>query len=394
VISETDYEPVRLAKQEVAKLEEQLAKLKKEKPQPKEEIDQITAEIAKLKNNTPLYNTPMANALSEESLYVVRAGEKPQDGTRLEYRPGPRDLPAFVRGNPNRPGPIVPRRFLSVLSEQARPYTNGSGRLELADSITSEATSLTARVLVNRIWLAHFGRGMVATPSNFGRQGSRPTHPKLLDDLAARFVRNGWSLKQLHREILLSATWRQASDATPESIEADPENLWLSRMNARRLTFEQWRDAMLHCSGALRHEIGGPSIGLEEASNVRRTLYATVHRRDMSPTLMIHDFPDPTQHSPARNTTVTALQGLYALNGPLLLQQSERLIQRVNAEASGGIADQIRRLYWLLYCRPPSKQEINLGEEFLGGGDQPIATERWQQYAHVLLASNELMFVD
>ncbi len=247
LIPEEDYAPVRQAKAEVAKLQEEVAKLQKKKPQPKDRISELTAKIDSIKSSTPLYDTPLANAMSEESLYVVRAGKTPQDGTRLDYRPEPRDLPLYIRGNPNRPGPIVARRFLTVLSPEgeAEPFQNGSGRLDLAHAITGQAASLTARVIVNRIWLAHFGQGLVDTPSNFGQQGSRPSHPQLLDDLAARFMAEGWSIKQLHREILLSAAWRQNSAVDPERHQTDPENRWLSRMNRRRVEFESWRDAML-----------------------------------------------------------------------------------------------------------------------------------------------------
>ncbi len=394
LISEEKYEPVRRAKEEVTELQTQITKLRKEKPPPQEKIDELTAQIEQIKSSTPLYDTPIANALSEESMYVVRAGKTAQEGTRLDYRPGPRDLPAFIRGNPNRPGPKVPRKFLTVLAGDQQPYQNGSGRLELAESILTDAGSLAARVIVNRIWLAHFGRGIVTTPSNFGRQGSRPTHPRLLDDLAARFIANGWSIKRLHREILLSATWQQSTTAQPRKIDIDPENIWLSRMNRRRLTFEEWRDAMLVSSGNLDRAMGGASLELDSEKNHRRTIYATVHRRDMSPTLMIHDFPDPTQHSPARLSTVTALQGLYALNGPLLVQQSEALSSLLHHQPGDDDRHRITRAHWRLFSRSPNRQEQEMGLAFLSetSGDEQGA--RWQQYAHVLLASNEFLFVD
>jgi len=313
----------------------------------------------------------------------------------LDYRPGPRDLSIYVRGNPNRPGPVVARSFLTVLSKKPTPspFTNGSGRLELAKAITTDAAALAARVIVNRIWLAHFGRGLVTTPSNFGRQGARPTHPKLLDDLAARFIKSGWSIKSLHREILNSATWRQSSRSAIRHAKLDPGNQWLSRMNRRRLTFESWRDAMLSASGLLDATAGGPSQSLENAKNRRRTLYGTVHRREMSTTLQIHDFPDPTQHSPKRSSTVTALQGLYALNGPLLAAQSSGLAERLQRESSND-KDRIERAYWLLFSRPPSGRELQLGLEFVKGSVRHKRTALWRQYAHVLLASNEFLFVD
>lgn len=400
VIPESDYAPVRKAKKEVAALQAEITKLKKQKPLPKEKIAELTAKTKQLESTTPLYNTPLANAVSEESLHVVRAGKTPQDGTRLDYRPEPRDLPLYIRGNPNRPGPIVPRRFLTVLSPEtdsdAGPdvFRQGSGRLELAQAMTTQAASLTARVFVNRIWLAHFGQGLVTTPSNFGQQGSPPTHPELLDDLAARFIAGGWSTKQLHREILLSATWQQGTDGDEQRLAADPDNRWLSRMNPRRLDFESWRDAMLSATSQLDLTPGGPSIDVDDAGNRRRTVYATVHRRDMSTTLRIHDFPDPTQHSPMRSATTTPLQGLYALNGPLLAAQSDALVERLRGDCGDDDTLRIERAYRLLYSRAPTENEIRLGLEFLGktqGDDRQTA---WQQYAHVLMASNELLFVE
>ncbi len=400
LISDEAYEPVRVAKEEVAKLEAKMAKLKRQKPLPQEQMDELAAKIKDLKTSTPLYDTPMANALSEESMYVVRAGKTPEQGTRLEYRPEPRDLPSFIRGNPNRPGPVIPRRFLTVLTDEPRPYQNGSGRLELAQSITTEAKALTARVIVNRVWLAHFGQGIVATPSNFGQQGDRPTHPELLEDLAARFVAEGWSIKRLHREILLSETWQQSSAVAVDDNHADPENTWLSRANRRRLSFEEWRDAMLVVSGVLDPTAGGPSVPLDTASNHRRTLYATIDRRDMSPTFMIHDFPDPTQHSPMRMATVTPLQGLFAINSPLLNQQSQRLATELQKGEFDDDRSRIKEAYLRLFSRDPSDRELELGLAYLAG---PVAVNdakseahfaRWRQYTHVLLASNEFIFID
>lgn len=400
VVSEAAYEPVKIAKAAIKKLEAELAKLQKQKPVPQEKIEGVTAKIAAIKSSTPLYDTPLAAALSEESMHVVRAGKTAQAGTRLDYRPEPRDLPLYIRGNPNRPGPIVKRRFLTVLSKPGaatlapRPFTNGSGRLDLARAITTEAASLTARVIVNRIWLAHFGAGLVATPSNFGVQGSRPSHPELLDDLAARFVAQGWSLKQLHREILLSATWQQTSADDSQRTSVDPANRWLSRMNRQRLSFESWRDTILAVTGKLDSTIGGPSLKLDTADNFRRTLYATVHRRDMSTTLTIHDFPDPTQHSPARSQTTTPLQGLYALNGPLLTSQANALVDRLQSEFADNDSARIRRAYELLYSRQPTDRELQLGMQYFGDAADEERIQRWKQYAHVLLASNELLFVD
>ncbi|MFG0263186.1 MAG: PSD1 and planctomycete cytochrome C domain-containing protein [Novipirellula sp. JB048] len=400
LVSEEAYAPVRAAKAEIAKLEAEITKLKKQKPLPQEQIDELSGKIEQIKTSTPLFDTPLAHALAEESMYVVRAGDKPEQGTKLEYRPGPRDLPSFIRGNPNRPGPLVPRRFLTVLTSTPRPYQNGSGRLELAQSITTEAQALTARVLVNRVWLAHFNQGIVATPSNFGQQGSRPTHPQLLDDLAARFVREGWSIKRLHREILLSASWQQSSAVTVDRDHPDPENRWLARGNRRRLSFEEWRDAMLAVSDQLDLTPGGLSTPLEAAGNRRRTLYATIDRRDLSPTLMVHDFPDANQHSPMRTATVTPLQGLFAINSPMLREQARGLANRLQQSSLEDDSSRIRQAYLLLFSREPNARELELGLAYLAPSQVPVDAEseavstRWHRYAHVLLASNEFIFID
>lgn len=434
LISEEQYQPVREAKAEIIKIQgevtlvkAQIAALEADKAKqqqateskqnsvavetpsektipadeapkaspatPQEKLEQLTAKIEELKS-TPLFDTPLTNALSEESTFVERAGASPQEGTRFAYRPGPQDLPLFSRGDPNRPGEIVRRRFLTVLTPKPRPFENGSGRLELAHSMTSDAAPLAARVMVNRIWLAHFGQGIVNTPSNFGIQGSPPSHPELLEDLAFRFIANGWSIKWLHREILLSATWQQSTECSDRAKSIDPGNRWLSHMNRRRHDFEAWRDSMLSASGVLDRTLGGPSRDLEEQGNHRRTLYCTIHRRELSTTFQIHDFPDPNQHSSQRFSTTTALQGLYALNGPLFSEQSQALVTRLQREHPDNEAAQINRASWLLFSRPPTAVEQTLCLAYLSDSTGEERTNRWKQYTHALLASNETLFLD
>ena len=393
VIADELFEPVRKAREEVAKLDKQIAALKKKKPQPAEEIATLTAKIDELKK-TPHYDSPMAPGLVEEALFVERAGKTAQDGTKLVYKPGPQDLHLFIRGNPNRLGEVVPRRFLQVLShEDSQKFQQGSGRLDLAKSITGDAAPLAARVIVNRIWLAHFGHGLVTTPSNLGQSGERPSHPELLDDLAARFIEHGWSLKWLHREMVLSATYRQSSRSDRPESQRDPDNRWLSRMNRRRLDVEAWRDSMLAATSELDLTVGGPSLNLTDAKNKRRTIYGTIHRREMSTMLLTHDFPDPTAHSPARQNTTTALQGLYALNGPLILSRAEALARRLAKEQSDQPA-RIHLAYRLLFSRGPSAREAELGLEYLGESTGNASSPVWTQYAQVLLASNEFLYVD
>jgi hypothetical protein len=394
-VDESLYAPVRTAKAEVAKHEAKVKELKKKKPQPKEEIDALSAKIAELKK-TPHFNALMAPAVTEESLSVERKGKTAQSGTKLVYHPRPQDLHLFVRGNPNRLGDVVPRRFLQVLSrsDEPTPFKTGSGRLELAQAITTDAHPLAARVLVNRIWLVHFGRGLVTTPSNFGQSGERPSHPELLDDLASRFIAGGWSMKKLHREIVLSATYRQSSRDDRSQAKTDPDNLWLSRMSRTRLSVEAWRDAMLAVSGELDDKIGGPSMDLTDAANNRRTIYCTIHRREMSTMLLTHDFPDPTAHSPKRVGTTTTLQGLYALNGPMMLTRSKGLATRLLIEELESDTERVSFAYQLLFAREPSKRETKLALDFVGDTTGEARENTWIQYVHVLLASNEFLFVN
>jgi len=284
-------------------------------------LEQQAKEIEK---TTPHYNAPQARAVDDAALYVLANGK---DATKLEYKPGEAiDLQLQIRGNPSKLGPTVPRRFLTVLSPGSpTPFKQGSGRLELAEAIVREGSPLSARVMVNRVWKYHFGRGLVETTSDFGVQGARPSHPELLDDLTARFMENGWSLKWLHREIMLSATYRQSSAADSAKFAVDPENRWLWRMNRRRLDIEAWRDAMLAVSGQLDRKVGGPAVNLTTLDNGRRTIYGSIDREEPDDMLRLHDFPDAASHSPSREPTTTAIQQLFVLNSPFVQKQATAL---------------------------------------------------------------------
>jgi hypothetical protein len=337
---------------------------------------------------------PMVPAVQDAGLFVLADG--PQR-TKVEYRPGvAQDVAVQVRGNAANSGALVPRRFLAVLSaDPPPPFRQGSGRLELARALVREGGPLAARVMVNRVWKHHFGAGLVETPSDFGAQGARPSHPELLEDLAARFVAGGWSLKWLHREIVLSATYRQASAHDPARQAVDGENRWLWRMNRRRLEVEAWRDAMLAASGKRSQEVGGPPQDLGDTHNRRRTLYGTVKRRELNELLRLYDFPDPVSHSPARAATTTPLQQLFVLNGPLLRQQAVELVGRLAAEVAGGTEDRVRRAYLLLFGRPATDAQVRQAVEFLTGGPEGQPTQAgWVEYAQALLASNEFLFID
>ncbi len=384
----------RKASERIRECQGRIDKLRAKKPLPPDatkQVGELTAEIARLKRNTPALSEALAPGVEEASLLVLADGPHK---TRLEYRPGvARDVAVQVRGNPANLGPVVPRRFLEVLSPgEPRPFRQGSGRLELARAIVREGAPLSARVMVNRVWAQHFGAGLVTTPSDFGAQGARPSHPELLDDLTARFMAAGWSLKWLHREIVLSATYRQASAHDSREHAADPDNRWLWRMNRRRLEVEAWRDAMLAVAGSLSLERGGPARELSDPNNRRRTLYGTVKRRELNDLLRLHDFPDPTAHSPARVPTTTPLQQLFTLNSPFIRQQAAALAMRLKAEAPGGGEARVQWAYRLLYGRPAAAEEVKLALAFLAEGKGGDA--QWEQYAQVLLGSNEFLFVD
>lgn len=344
-------------------------------------------------------DAPLAPAVDEASLYVLADGP---NRTKVDYKPGAaQDVSIQVRGNPANPGAVVPRRFLAMLSpDPPKPFTRGSGRLELAQAIVTDGAPLAARAIVNRVWKHHFGAGLVETPSDFGSQGARPSHPELLDDLAARFVQSGWSLKWLHREVMLSAAYRQTSSGKDPGRGAgpsvDPDNRLLWRQNRRRLEVEAWRDALLAVTGTLRLEAGGPSTSLGDANNHRRTLYGTVQRRELHDLLRLHDVPDATAHSPTRVPTTTPLQGLFVLNSPLMQAQSAALVRRLKAEAPDGVEGRVRRAYVLLYGRPATEGQVRLAVDFLTRGKPgtPVSDAAWEEYAQVLLGSNEFLFVD
>jgi hypothetical protein len=339
----------------------------------KEEVDAATkalTEDEKKKKVQPKY--PFAHALKEGK---------------------PANMRVHVRGNADTLGEEAPRRFLSVLVPDNAPvFTKGSGRLELADAIASKDNPLTARVMVNRLWKQHFGRGLVRTASNFGKLGERPTHPELLDYLATRFIESGWSIKAMHREIMLSATYQLGSRYDAHDAEIDGDNKMLWHMNRRRLEVEPWRDAMLAVSGKLDRTLGGPSTNLAAPDNRRRTLYGSISRHELNPLLRLFDFPDPNVTCEERTVTTVPLQQLFVLNSEFMVQNAKALAARL-ATANKDDAARIREAFLLLYGRPATERDVKLGQAFLAGKSNPSLT-RWEQYAQVLLSANEFLYVD
>ena len=305
-------------------------------------------------------------------------------------REKPKDLQIAIRGDNKNLGDVAPRRFLHILSQgKPKPFKEGSGRLELARAIADPRNPLTARVMVNRIWQHHFGRGLISTPSNLGRLGEPASHPRLLDYLASRFIRGGWSVKQLHKEIMLSATYARSSRHHQENFEKDPQNRFLWRMNPiQRLDAEALRDTILAVSGSLDRTPGGPPNPLDEKHR-RRALYATVSRTQPDRAMALFDFPDPNAHSDRRAVTVGPMQRLFFLNSPFVMEQAKALAGRLARESPQGNRARIRRAYQLLYGRPPDPSEIRMGLEYLEGEKDP-----WPKYAQMLLASSEFSSVN
>lgn len=351
-------------------------------PTSPEEVDPlpaIQAELAALRAE-PVPPIPMANGIQE--------GGTP--GTEHE---GIRDVRVHQRGDYNRLGDIVPRGMPEVLTRGPQdPVGEGSGRLQLADFVASPENPLTARVMVNRIWQHHFGEGLVRTPGNFGAMGERPSHPELLDFLAAEFVRGGWSIKHMHRVMLLSAAYQQASRPSAEARAKDPENRLLSHMHRRRLEAEALRDAMLLVAGKLDATLGGPAFsGLGVP---RRTLYFRTVRSDRTTYNMLFDAADPTSIVDKRNMATVAPQALFLLNDQFVLAQSSALAERV--PPSPALQDAVARLYQLLFARPPRPEEVALAGELLDSlraqGQDPKAA--WTNYCQTLLATNEFVYLD
>jgi mono/diheme cytochrome c family protein len=291
----------------------------------------------------------MKKALPDKFAYIHGVRDRPDRA--------PENLKINIRGSVSRLGDEAPRGFLSVLSpssDDPLKFTNGSGRLELARTILKQPIAM--RVIVNRIWKGHFGTGLVDTPSNFGLQGERPTHPELLDYLARFFIDHGMSIKALHREILRSATYQLASTGPKANADKDSGNRLYWRANRPRMTAEQIRDSVLFVSGALKTTMGGPSAPLT-ASSARRTIYGRVSR------YKLFDYPSPAQTAEKRFSTNVPLQRLFFMNSDFMQQHAEKLAEQIASEPTDEA--RIQKAYRLVFDRAPSVAEIQAGRDFL-----------------------------
>jgi hypothetical protein len=348
----------------------------------------------------------------------------------LEDLPRGHDSPLFIRGEAGNRGEMVPRRFLQLLSAPVRPvFTNGSGRLELALGIASPNNPLTARVMINRIWQHHFGEGFVPTPDDFGMMSEPPSHPELLDYLAQNFMTNGWSIKKIHRLILLSSTYQESSMNNPRYDQIDPGNRLLWRANIRRLEYEPLRDSLLAIGGTLDTNVYGRPVDLRQhPESTRRTVYDFVDRANISDVLINFDFATPDMVTGIRHQTTVPQQALFLMNSPIVIDLARRLVAMPEFVQTPDDTGRLKFLYERIYQRPPSDDETALGLEFvnqipLPGEISPLVVNNvagkvngkpankpnrpaaklpknrvpltsWEEYAQALLQANETSFIN
>ena len=301
--------------------------------------------------------------------FVADSDQAPDRARILQDRPQPGMARVFIRGNPGQRGDAVKPHFLTAVAGDTPPvFTKGSGRLELANAIVDVSNPLTARVLVNRVWMHHFGQALVRTPSDFGVQGQAPDQPELLDWLAGWFMDNGWSIKKLHRLILTSATWQQGSQH-PQAVKqdlVDAENRLLWHANLRRVDFETMRDSILAVSGQLDPRLYGRSVEIhEEPFPGRRTLYAYIDRQNLPSVFSTFDFASPQAHVGQRNYTTVSTQALFTLNSPFILQEAKRIAALPAIKDAPNPEAMVAALYRQVLARDPKKDEIKLGMAFL-----------------------------
>ena len=361
------------------------------KPDTQATIARLEVEVAELKAKA-MEAPPMANAVEE--------------GPVIEQR-------VFVRGDYGAEGELAPKVFPAVIAGfDQQPAASGSGRLELARWIASAENPLTARVMVNRIWQKHFGEGIVRTPSNFGKLGTPPTHPELLDWLAARFVEDGWSVKSMHRRIMLSNAYRMSSAASAEAAERDPGNEWLSRFNRRRLDVEELRDGMLAIDGSIDLAMGGTMqsgfgtdrensndrLSIDPTTSARRMVYLPLRRSNLPTLLNLFDFGDAVTSLGQRPATNVAPQALFMMNSEFVRERAGNLASQLLAASDWSDSERARQAYLRILAREADPEEVDSAVSYVTGyasrfdGITPL--EAWQSYCRILLASNDFIYVD
>ena len=361
------------------------------KPETVATIKKLRVEVAELEANA-LPEPPMANAVEE--------------GQPVEQR-------VFVRGDYNAKGEAAPKVFPAIIAGfDQTPASSGSGRLELADWIASPSNPLTARVMANRIWQKHFGDGIVRTPSNFGKLGTPPTHPELLDWLASTFVQEGWSIKEMHRKIMLSSAYRMDSAASAAAAKNDPGNQWLSHFNRRRLDVEELRDGMLAIDSSLDLTTGGTlqsgfgtdrensnsRLSIDPTTSARRMVYLPLRRANLPTLLNLFDFGDAVTSLGKRPVTNVAPQALFMMNSEFVASRAGNLAEQLLADPAWTETERARRAYMAVLTREPDAGEIDTALSYVGNYtarfDGSTSQEAWQSYCRILLASNDFIYVD
>jgi len=388
-------------RQQVAKLKEEIGALEQNKPADKEGKERLAGlqqQLRQLERTAMPVDLPTAYAVAEGPVVETRIhqrGEPSEPGD-----PAPRGVIEFLRGS--NPPPFPP---------------DASGRLQLADWLTRPDHPLTARVMVNRVWQHHFGRGIVGTPSNLGMRGEEPTHPELLDWLAQRFVEHGWSIKAIHRLIVLSNTYQLSSRHDERYAQADPGNRWYWRFDRQRLDAESMRDAILSVSGLLEPQRPGahpfPHINQwtwtqhnpfkEIYPSRHRSVYLMTQRLQRHPYLALFDGPDTNTSTEARTSSTVPLQALFLMNSPFVQTASEALAARL-ASAGSDPRDRILLAHRLAYARDPSPEEYDRGVEYidryrdelsrLGTPEEQRDLAAWASYSRTILTANEFRYID
>ncbi len=287
----------------------------------------------------------------------------------------PHNAKVLIKGMPNNPGPdLIPRQFLEILNPNRKPFTKGSGRGELAEEIASKSNPLTARVLINRVWMNHFGGALVRTPTDFGVRADDPTHPELLNYLSAWVMENNWSVKALHKYIMTSAAYMQSSDDRAKPLINDPANLYVWKMNRRRLDFEGFRDSLLAVSGKLDPTMGGRPVKITpDGANplgysenpYRRTLYGYIDRGNLSSLYRTFDFANPDATAGMRFSSTVPQQALYLMNSPFIAELARAIVHRDDVKNKVDEEQRIEMLYQICFQRMPVPLETKIGMRFL-----------------------------
>jgi hypothetical protein len=387
---------------ELKKMEADLARKKADPASKPDEIERLSKEFNRLKALPEVSTAEMTrlenvmNAPHPDRLMTVRESKTPANAR------------IHIRGETQNLGAEVPRGVLTAVRTTAPKISKGSGRLELAQWLTQPNHPLTARVMVNRVWSHLFGAGLVRSPDNFGVRGETPTHPELLDYLATKFVSEGWSVKKLVREIVSSRAYRMSSIANAAALKLDPENRLLWRQNRRRLEAESIRDSMLFLSGALDETMGGSTMTsqgrllIPESSrllkydpSLRRTVYVPVYRGILQLDILdVFNFAEPGMVTGRRSSTQVPTQALFLLNSPFVMEQAERIVQRIDNSSPEQI---LRALYLRILGREPDFAEQKRAHDFVHAQHDESSSRThaaWAQFCHALMASNEFLFVD